>query len=1121
MADIIYTPSQLKAIKTRNKNIIVSAAAGSGKTRVLVDRVIDLLINDKVDIDKMIIVTFTNKASIEMKDRITNEIVKQIEKDPSDKFLKNQLKLIKHAHIQTLHSFASDMLREYFYFFDNLSPNFKVISDSTNVLLKQKAIDQVFSDQYEIGDENFHEFIHNFSTSRNDKEAKDVVLKTFEKSMAEIDPLFWLKEKTSGIFDFEIFKDHIRTNLKEVLEKIEENQNLIEKFALRDEYKNLFAEDYNLVNEKLNLIEKNWDLFIEEINKIKFNSMVRARKDEKDIQATLKATRDLYKKKITDLASLVLNTNSDIVAKFSIKEADILKELAILTEKFMDLYQAYKKEKSYLDFNDMEHYFIKLLDNEKALGILKERFIYIFFDEYQDSNEIQNHIIEKLKSDENLFFVGDVKQSIYGFRRANPKLFLEKLDLYENDGEKSTRINLNENFRTDKDILNFDNFIFDKLMSKKFSGIDYKNGGHRLNPSKEFESLKAKSEIHILDKDLDEANHIAHVIEGLISDGYEYKDIAILLRSGAKSYQYENAFKDFDIPFFNDISKISFGASEVDFFTNILKYVANPKDDLSLLAVLRSDIYNFSEDDLAKIKLHGKKSKFYENFETYDKDDEIFAKINDFKTEFEDFSYQLSLMNLYEFGNYIFEKSTYYTYLLARDRASDRVANVEAFIELMSEYENDNDDGIYGFLTYVENLSLYQTDNLNAVRELSENENLVRIMTIHKSKGLEFPVVILADTGKRFNNKHLSANIVFDEELGIGINVSDYENKVKLSSIRRDLINEKISLDNKKEEMRVLYVALTRPINKLIIVGAKNLKSISKIYGRDDYENMTSYIDWILAVCSTDQISSEIFDGPFKTNYFSNEVKIMAYDKGEDYKKFSLKDIRPILDAEDYEKALYQNFVNLYEKEYEFVNDSKESIKKSVTEITKNFNPENDGYELPLYDKILGANEFRKANFILEKKEFKPTDIGTIIHKVFQGLTYKNYDENSLDEEFSRLVRENKIKKEELKVIEKDKILKYFSNPSIKNLYENAKAIRKEESFLMKYEDYFVNGQIDLIFEFKDYAVVLDFKTDRKIRQDFYDKQLAIYKRAIEESLKKKVSKSLIYWYNFGKIEEI
>ena len=1121
MADIIYTPSQLKAIKTRNKNIIVSAAAGSGKTRVLVDRVIDLIINDKVDIDKMIIVTFTNKASIEMKDRITIEIVKQIEKDPLDKFLKNQLKLIKHAHIQTLHSFASDMLREYFYFFKKLSPNFKVISDSTNVLLKQKAIDQVFSEQYEIADENFHEFIHNFSTSRNDKEAKDVVLKTFEKSMAEIDPLFWLKEKTSGIFDFEIFKDQIRTSLKEVLEKIEENQNLTEKFALRDEYKDLFAEDYNLLNEKLDLIEKNWDLFIEEINKIKFKSMIRARKDEKDIQAILKSNRDLYKKKITDLASLVLNTNSDIVEKFSIKESNILKELAILTEKFMDLYQAYKKEKSYLDFNDMEHYFIKLLDNEKALSILKNRFKYIFFDEYQDSNEIQNHIIEKLKSDENLFFVGDVKQSIYGFRRANPKLFLEKLDFYENGGEKSTRINLNENFRTDKDILNFDNFIFDKLMSKKFSGIDYKNGGHRLNPSKEFESLKAKSEIHILDKDLDESNHIAHVIEGLISDGYQYKDIAILLRSGAKSYQYENAFKDFDIPFFNDIRKISFAASEVNFFTNILKYVANPKDDLSLLAVLRSDIYNFSEDDLAKIKLYGKKSKFYENFETYDKDDEIFAKINDFKTEFEDFSYQLSLMNLYEFGNYIFEKSTYYTYLLARDRASDRVNNVEAFIELMSEYENDNDDGIYGFLTYVENLSLYQTDNLNAVRELSENENLVRIMTIHKSKGLEFPVVILADTGKRFNNKHLSANIVFDEELGIGINVSDYENKVKLSSIRRDLINEKISMDNKKEEMRVLYVALTRPINKLIIVGSKNLKTISKIYGREDYENMTSYIDWILAVCSTDQISSEIFDGDFKTNYSSNEVKIMAYDKEEDYKKFSLKDIRPILDAKDYDKDLYQNFVNLYEKEYEFINDSKESIKKSVTEITKNFNPENDGYELPLYDKILGANEFRKANFILEKKEFKPTDIGTIIHKVFQGLTYKNYDENSLDEEFSRLIKENKIKKEELKVIEKDKILKYFSNPSIKNLYENAKAIRKEESFLMKYEDYFVNGQIDLIFEFKDYAIVLDFKTDRKIRQGFYDKQLAIYKRAIEESLKKKVSKSLIYWYNFGQIEEI
>ena len=1121
MADIKYTKNQLLAIEERDKNIIVSAAAGSGKTRVLVDRVINLLVKDHIDIDKMVIVTFTNKASIEMKDRIRLALEELLEKDPANKFIKNQIKLIKHAHIQTMHSFASDMLREYFYYFDNLSPAFKVVSESTNVLLKEAAIDEVFDEEYARGREEFHKFIHNFSTSRNDRNAKNVVLQTYEKSTSQIDPIAWLESKTENSFDFNIFIEIIEQKLSDIEKIILDTKQIAEKAGLREDYANLFASDLDIVRNLRAIASKDWDLFIERISKAKFPTMVRARKDEKDIQPILKKNRDAYKKDIKTISSLVLNTNSSIIEEFSTRELGILKELAKLCKSFMEKYESKKLEKSYLDFNDMEAYFIRLLENDEALAVIKERFNYIFFDEYQDSNEIQNYIIEKLKAEDNLFFVGDVKQSIYGFRRARPDLFLDKLDQYESSDEKSMRINLNENFRTDADILNFDNFIFERLMTKDSSGIDYKNGGHSLNPTQNFDNPNPKTEIHIIDKGIDEANHIAETIKDLLDEGYEYKDIAILLRSGAKSYIYENAFKDAEIPFFNDISKVSFGAVEVSFFKNILHLIANPKDDLALLSVLQSEIYNFTEDDLAQIRLNTDTTSFAKAFDAYDIKGDILNKIIDFKTEMTTYNYRLSLMNLYEFGNFIFENSGYYNYLMARDRANDRVANVEAFIDLMSEYEENNDDGLFGFLDYAESLSLYQTDNLNAVRDLSENENLVRIMTIHKSKGLEFPVVILADTAKRFNINYLRSNISFDDELGIGINVADYENKVKLSSIRRDLINEKTTIENRKEEMRVLYVAMTRPINKLIIVGEKDIDKLDKYIARNDFLNMTSYIDWIVSIISTDKIATDINDGNYESNELDAIAKLDLVREEKEYKKFHMVDIKDILEDQKVNHKLYQKMLDIYEVPYKNLADTKESIKKSVTEITKNFNPEEDGYELPAYDRFREYGEFRKPNFITEVKDLKPTDIGTIIHKVFQALEYKDYDIDSLENTFDKLIKERKIRSEELLVVDKEKILSYYAHPTIKNLYKKAKNLRKEESFLMKYEDYYVNGQIDLIFEFEDHAILLDFKTDAIKRSGFYDDQLRVYKKAIEDALNIEVKESLIYWYNMEELEKI
>lgn len=1120
MTKMHFTKDQELAINARGKNIIVSAAAGSGKTSVLVTRIIKLITEDKEDIAKFIIVTFTNKASVEMKDRIRKALEDKLrDKDADLSFIKEQMKNLKHAQIKTLHSFCSDMLRENFYYFDDLSPNFKVISDNTSTILKAEAIDEVFDMKYENMTETFENFLHSFARTKNDSGAKDIVLKTYDKIMSQTRPLAWLDEATSSAFNLDKFKGKIKESFEKILALAKINYDYSLDMVMRDKHQELISDDYNQIKDLYLLIDDNWDSFIKKTSVIKFGRISNTKKDSEEDYQFIKSTRDRYKEEIKTISAFIKNTDSLTISLFEGLEKEILAELNSLVKDFMGAYAKKKSEKSYLDFSDMEHKFIDLIDIEEARDKLRDRFAYIFFDEYQDSNEIQNYIIERLRGANNLFFVGDVKQSIYGFRRAEPKLFLEKLDSYEQD-EDSIRINLNQNFRSQKDILDFDNFIFDRLMTKESSDIDYKNAGHRLNFDKNDKSPFKRAQVKVIDQKIREEDYLVELVEEIREMGYDYRDIAILLRSGAKSYIYEEAFKKAEIPFFNDISKVSFRAVEVTFFINILKYLANPKDDLSLLSILRSEIFGFTEDDLVEIKLNSSAFSFYKAFKEYDKDDEIGEKIKDFLTKFADFSHMLSLLSLYEFGNYIFEETGLYQFLMARDRAEDRIGNVESFIDIMDEFDKSNDNGLFAFLDFVDSLSMNQTDSIASARDLSESENLLRIMTIHKSKGLEFPVVILADSSKRFNNKHLKEAIVFDDDLGIGINLSDYENKLRFSSIRKNLINDKITEENKKEEMRILYVAMTRAEEMLFVTGERNLKTIGKIAGRVDFLKMNSYMDWLLAILSTDAVGSELFDS-FETDKLTEIASLDVIDECKSIDKYQTCDINDFLFDENINEEIYKRIKEIHDKPYPYLAEIKDSIKKSVTEVSKDFDPSADGYKLPNYGEELNQSDFRKPNFITEEKTFKATERGTIIHKLFQALDFKDYEKESLEQEIAELITKKKIDKATTKLIEIDKILAFYQNPLIKDLAQKAKKIRKEESFLMQKDDYYLNGQIDLMFELEDEIILVDFKTDKKKREGFYDKQIKIYKEAVEEAQAKKVSQALIYWYNFKEISEI
>lgn len=1121
MTELRLTDGQRAAIFEKDKNIIVSAAAGSGKTMVLVNRVIRLMVEENIDIDKMIIVTFTNKSAQDMKDKIRKALEDRAD-EMNPTFIKRQMKLLKLAQIKTLHSFCSDMLRENFYYIENLSPNFKIMPESTGKIYKADAIDEVFDKEYEKMDDSFVYFLQNFAGEKSDAKAKDIILLTYEKIVGMIDGMDWLREACDKGPRIDLFRAFLKERFDKVLKEIED-LGLRLNPILPASAVNLIASDYELISSLRDSLKSLDEFSLASQNKkyATFAAKIKKEIDDEDLVAEIDRKRKSYKADVDTIIGLATNTDSKALAFIKDREEILFEKIYQLTKDFKESYDKKKSSKDYLDFNDLEQEFIKLLKNDTAREKLRQKYKYIFFDEYQDSNEIQNYIVDQLKSDRNLFFVGDVKQSIYGFRRARPDLFIEKLNLYEKDSD-SMRINLNENFRTDSLILDFNNYIFDRLMTKEMSDIDYKNGGHRLNYGKSADDLKesARASVKVLDPSVREEVYIQSIIKDLLKEGYQYRDIAILLRNGTESYKYEEAFKKADIPYFNDISKVSTQASEVGFFINMLKYLTNPNDDLVLMAVLRSVIFDIDEEDLAKIKLNSTSYKFYEAFEEYDKEDELGTKIAAFKQLIVDLKDKLAILNLYDFANYLFEKSGLYDFLLARDLSQDRINNIDSIIELMADYDRSNDNGLYGFVRFFDNLEKTRSDSITPTRDLAEGEDLVRIMTVHKSKGLEFKIVILAGTDKRFNNR--TDPIVFDEEIGLGIDVADYERKIKISTINRKLINEKAAIEDKKEEMRILYVALTRAEERLYITGNfdRTGSGMEKIYQNESYLDMNSHLDWILAILSEDNISSEFFTGIKTASDFDSRISL---DYIEEAQEIDIKYNESLADLLN-EKVDSDKLIDIkdsLEFSYAGADDIGKTLKKSVTELAKDFNRESDGYETFDVEGPSSNISFKKPNFLEEEKTYDPTEKGSLIHKVFQKLPMKIYDEKSLEMELNKLIEKKIFDKTILDIVNLDKLLSFYKNSEIQKLIEEKIPKRSEESFLMTYDGYYVNGQIDLIFEREEEIILIDFKTDRIKREDAYARQLLIYKKAIEEALGKKVSKSLIYWYNFKEFQLI
>jgi len=1177
MSNVKWTNEQLQAIEKTGNNILVAAAAGSGKTAVLVERIINKIINQKINIDEILIVTFTNAAASEMRERILEAIYKKIEEDPKNNHLQKQINLIGRASICTIDSFCLDVVKNNFYEID-ISPNFRIADNSELELIKQEVLEELFDKKYEIEDKEFLKLLETYTTYSADEPLKELILNIYNFIQSHPFPNEWLEEQAQkynleGNLNEDFSKNEwgkiLISNFKEQLLdsklKLEQVKNGIEKFEELKKYVLVLSADVLELDNILKL--ENWDEIYNAISTINPQKWPIDRKITLEEKEIAKEKRNEIRKQIKKTLEAIdcdsKQANEDIFNMYQ-----ILKSLKELIFEYDELLKQAKKEKNLVDFGDIEHNALKILlkkeedkyiPSEIALKY-KKKFVEIAIDEYQDSNLVQESILTSISNGKNIFMVGDVKQSIYKFRQARPELFLDKYEKYaieDNTESKGIKIQLFKNFRSRKNILDTTNIIFKEIMSKELGDIDY-NQEEYLNLGANYEetektSIMANTEILIIDNKQEEveteeneeleepiqnieieAKIVAQKIKEILNSkqvvfdkkkGYRpitYKDIVILLRSTKdKANIFESELINLDIPVYSDTSLEYLNSIEIQTIMNLLKVIDNPTVDIPLVSVLRSMIGDFTDNELIKIRLEEPKKSFYEAMEEYKNEDSIKEKIKIFLEKISNWKKESEYLELDELIWKIYIDTGYYNYVSLMPDGVLRQANLKLLFEKAKQYEKASFKGLYNFINFIEKVRNSSGD-LSSAKLIGENENVVRIMSIHKSKGLEFPLVFLCNSNKKFNMQDLNNQVLLHQDLGIGANYIDSDKKLQYSTAAKEAIKIKSKEEIISEEMRILYVALTRAKERLIITGIlndaeKDLKEkeeLLSLYSIEEKININllkkykSYLDWIelvylkhkdMNIMQLQKINKQDILGN------SEEKLEVGSEKLEDI----IKDI---------ELKNTEHIENKLNWKYDYLELSQIEGKTSVSKIKQ------------LQDK---QNEFKKTTMKMpeflkeETNKLTGAQKGTLIHLCMQHLdTKEEYTEPKVKELIENLLFKKKISSVEAENIDINKILNYTKS-SLWQDVRKAKIVEKEKPFYTTVsvkdiydnnieEEILVKGIIDLYYiNEKEELVLVDYKTDYITNElelvEKYKTQLELYKKALEEALSKKVSKVYIY----------
>ena len=1233
-----WTEEQQKVITLCDRNILVSAAAGSGKTAVLVQRILSKIMDPEkpVDIDRLLIMTFTRAAAGEMRERIEKALDQALAADPDNEHLQRQMMLIHTAQITTIDGFCSYVIRNYFHLI-GLDPGYRTADEGELKLLQEDVLKELFEDYYAEGDEKFTAFVECYAAGKSDEGLKEHVLDLYNASMSNPWPDEWLdgcvanyqldpEKGIAGTPWFHYLWDIVDSALKEAGELAENAMEICMEPEGPDLYQDALQSDLLLIRKLQELsVKQDYDEMTRNLQNLSFARLSGKKMEgvSDQLKNLVKDIREDEKGILKDLGSKYFQCTLEELTELTQASAEPLKMLVKLTRDFTERFSLKKREKNVLDFSDMEHFALDILlkkDGDtytpsQAARELSEKYDEVMLDEYQDSNLVQEILMQNVSGwvndRKNIFMVGDVKQSIYRFRLARPELFMEKYHSYSLTESKEQRIDLHKNFRSRPEVLESVNFIFRQIMGQDLGGIDYDEAA-ALYPGASFPEGEdpefIKTEVLLVEKDgviledNDEADApenerelealaIADRIREMVGHDrildketgeyrpVQYGDIVILLRSAAGwAETFGEVLGARGIPSYTASRTGYFSTTEVVTLLNYLRVLDNPLQDIPLTGVLRSPIAGCTTEDLAELRIAYPEGMIYECVKAFVEEYREHRIMEEEKRRLgEKLSHFMDTVNtLRDMAAYtpvhqlileVLERTGYGSYAKAMPDGAQRSANLNMLVEKAMEYEKTSYRGLFNFVRYIQKLQQYQVD-YGEVNLSGAGESAVQIMTIHKSKGLEFPVVFAAGMGKRFNFRDMNASILIHPELGIGADAILPEKRIIASSLCKQIIRRELLKESLGEELRVLYVALTRAKEKLILCGAvgdleNQITALSVL--RDNKEELISlgmrmrgkcYWDYVLPALARHRCMSGIFQeyGLFmnRANPLFGDVsefvvkKITAADLTEnevveqaerEMKKEVLKNWNPgiVYDSEIREE-LERRFSFVYP--YEYLKEL--PVKVSVSELKKrSYHSEQDLEEAVDYEQ---DEELQPLipRFIEAKKEEGYTGAfrGTAYHRVMECLDYQRTDtQEKLRVQLEELVSLKKMEEKEAASVRIRDILHFVESALGHRMKAAAlqKKLFREQPFVIARkaselegewqceEDVLVQGIIDAYFIENDEIVLVDYKTDfvrngeEQKLIDRYHVQLEDYAQALERMTGRRVKERYIYSFTLGK----
>ncbi|WEG11960.1 helicase-exonuclease AddAB subunit AddA [Pullulanibacillus sp. KACC 23026] len=1225
-----WTDDQWEAIVEKGQDILVAAAAGSGKTAVLVERIIKRLTDAKepIDVDRLLIVTFTNAAAAEMRGRIGQALEKALSADPNNPRLREQLVLLGKAHIMTFHAFCQSVIRKYYYKLD-LDPAFRIAEQTEAELLREEVLESLFETYYGSPEEQdlFYALVDRYSDDRSDRDLFKFVLQLYEFSQSHPWPDLWLDElaehyavSESQTLDDVHWIPSLKASIKEKLDGLISALNVAEELAQEPggpaPYLETLEQDRLLISRLLEASLGPWSQLATAFAEISFKTLKQARGADYDesLKKQVQAIRKEVKDGVQDLKETCFMQSPEDYLKDINEAAPYVSLLVRLVKEFRDQFRQVKRERGLLDFSDLEHDCLRLLRDEESLPgvekpsevamLYRNQFDEVLIDEYQDTNQVQETVLWHVSHGGNRFMVGDVKQSIYRFRLAEPSLFLEKYKTFSSSTDdeghaQGRRIDLSQNFRSRKEVLNGTNYIFSQIMDETVGEIEYDDRAALKFGSRDYDDTSHSVELHLIDQASSageedeegaetiesaqkmelEAHLIATQIENLIDQEFKvfdksvgharvlhYRDIVILIRSAKGTASViQDVLKERGIPAYAELTTGYFEAVEVSIMMALLNVIDNPFQDIPLASVLRSPIVGLKGEELSAIRLEDPDASYYEALKKImlNADHPLYSKLNDFYTHLQTWRNQARQGALADLIWSIYRTTGYYDYVAGLAGGEQRQANLKALYDRARQYEQTTFRGLFRFLRFIERLQERGSD-LGEARALSEQEDVVRIMTIHKSKGLEFPVVFVAGMNKQFNKRDVYGKTLLHKSLGFGTKFVDPEARYTLPTLAHSAIKQQIERETIAEEMRVLYVALTRAREKLMLVGTVpdaekalqkwRLSALERGWVLPAYYRSRGnrYLDWVGPAVlrhSTAKLFHDVsgysprLDSPVSTHPSSwscflhpaNTV-IRQTDKVIESreKEVRLSKWLPVdLDSSDWEEEVTRRL----EWSYPNLAATMQMSKLTVTEIKRQQDQFSEGAGEQLIRQFRRPIGDRPA--FLSKQESTAAELGTLTHRFMQLVTLRpGLTIEELEKERARMVRDELILEEEASRLLLEEVAAFFQSDVGERLVASNKIIR-EQPFSLKLpiediqpdwtgdvESIMVQGVIDCLFLDESGWNLLDYKTDRlagrfqteqetvEHLQTRYHVPMTLYRQAIERIWKQPVQEVGLWFFD-------